>query len=142
MTMKKLNKDERIEKQITPHPLSYLGYYILGGILIFATFITIFAPLIGVSLIIIAELIRRGNKYYITNKSVTHEFNFIIRKTSSVSYNKIQDLHLIQGLLERMFNLGTIHINTAGTPTIEIKLSGIQNLLSIEGLIKKHMIKR
>lgn len=142
MQTKELSKDEKIEKQITPHPLSYLGYYILGGILTLSAFITVFAPLIGIPLIIIAELIRRGNKYYITDKRVTHEFTFIIKKTSSAPYDKIQDLHLTQGLLERMFDLGTIHINTAGAPTIEIKLSGIQNPSIAKELIKGHMIKK
>ena len=112
-----------------------MGGYIIGIFFIFIFFI-------GILIIILVELIRRGNTYYITNKRVIHEFTFLSRKISSTTYDKIQDIHMTQNLIERIFGIGTIHINTAGTHFIEIKFKGIKEPISIKRLVETHYIKK
>ena len=87
-------------------------------------------------------MVRRGNTYYITNKRVIHEFTFLSRKISSTTYDKIQDIHMTQNLIERIFGIGTIHINTAGTHFIEIKFKGIKEPISIKRLVETYYIKK
>ncbi|MBU2639353.1 MAG: PH domain-containing protein [Nanoarchaeota archaeon] len=133
-----LHKDEEIQKQFRPHPISYLGAYIAGGILT----LTLAGAVVGIPLIVLSEFIRRGNKYYITDKRVIHEFTFLSRKTSSALHEKIQDVHFSQGLIQRMFGIGNIHINTAGSDMMELKFKGIQDPISIKRIIEEHMIKK
>lgn len=135
-----LHKGEKIEKQFSPHPLAYFGHYVFGGILTLATIFLLGIP--GIIYIVIVELIRRGNKYYITNERIIHEFTFLTRKISSALYNKIQDLYFTQGILGRIFGIGTIHINTAGTHLIEIKFKGIPNPMAVKRSIEHKMMKK
>ena len=141
-----LNKNEKLLQVVKPHPLSYLSKYILAG---FATFflLLIFGTLgfvLGLILFLVIELVRRNNRYYVTNSRVAHDFTFyfIARKTSSTVYNKIQDLHLFQGLIGRIFNIGTLKINTAGSHIVEITFEGIKNPLLIKKLVEKHLTPR
>lgn len=133
-----MHKGEKILKEITPSPWAYFWLYLLGLIIS----ITIIGIIFGIPIIIITELIRRGNKFYITDKRVIHEYTFLSRKISSALYDKIQDLHFTQGLIERIVGIGTIHINTAGTTFIEIKFNGVQNPVSIKRIIEERMMKK
>lgn len=130
-----LHKGEKIIKELKPSRLAYLGGYILGAILIFLFFI-------GILIIILVELVRRGNTYFITNKRVIHEFTFLSRKISSTTYDKIQDIHMTQNIIERIFGIGTIHINTAGTHFIEIKFKGIKEPISIKRMLERYFMKK
>lgn len=131
-----LHKGEKIKKELGIHPLEYSGFYVLGIVLA----LTVVGAIIGIPIIIITELIRRGNKYYITDKRIIHQFTFLSRKTSSAFYDKIQDIHFTQGVSERIFGIGKIHINTAGTHLIEIVFKGVQNPISVKRMIENNMI--
>jgi len=130
-----LHTHEKILKQLTPSRWAFWGLYLIGILSI---------VLLGLGLIIIlfTELIRRGTKYYLTDKRIIHEYQFLVRKTSSTLYEKIQDMHFTQGIIERIVGIGTIHINTAGTTFIEITLRGIQNPVPIKRLIEEQMMKK
>lgn len=132
-----LHKGEKIEKVFGIHPLAFLWIYIFGGLIS----LTIIGAIFGIPLIILAEFYRRGNKYYITDKRVIHQFTFLSRKTSSVFYDKIQDVHFTQGLIGRIFGIGNVHINTAGTHLIEIIFKGIQDPVNVKRMIENRMMK-
>ena len=134
-----LHKGEKIEKEAMPDVWAYLSHWIGGGIICLLTIFLLAIP--GIIYIVIANLVRKGNKYYVTNKRVIHEFTFLSRKISSTSYDKIQDVHLTQGLIERMFNIGTIHINTAGSHNIEVIFKGVKHPRAIRNQIEKHIVK-
>ena len=129
-----MHRGEKILKEMTPSRWAYLGFYLFGAILI------VFMG-IGLLIIIITELVRRGNKYYVTDKRVMHDFTFLSRKVSSAMYEKIQDIHFTQGIIERIVGIGTIHINTAGTTFIEIKFKGVENPVSVKRIIEDKMLK-
>ena len=134
-----LHKGEKIEKQTMPDVWAYLPHWIGGGIVCILTIFILAIP--GIIYIIIANLERKGNKYYITNKRVIHEFTFLSRKISGTSYDKIQDVHLTQGLIERIFDIGTVHMNTAGSHNIEVVFKGVKHPRAIKNLIVKHIVK-
>jgi len=134
-----LHKGEKIEKQTTPDVWAYLPHWIAGGFICLFTIFLLAIP--GIIYIFIANLVRKGNKYYITNKRVIHEFTFLSRKISGTSYDKIQDVHLTQSLVERIFNIGTIHMNTAGSHNIEVVFKGVKHPRAIKKRIEKHTIK-
>jgi len=134
-----IHKDEKIEKEFSPHPWEYLIHYIIGG---FFLFFGIAGVILGAIYILVIEGIRRGNKYYITNERVIHQFTFLSRKTSSCLYNKIQDVHFTQTLIERIFGIGKVHINTAGTHIVEIVFKGIKNPVNVKRMVEQHMMKK
>ena len=57
-------------------------------------------------------------------------------------YNKLQDVHFTQGLIERMLGIGKIHLNTAGTHMMEIVFKGVKNPIKIKRLIESNMMKK
>ena len=128
-----LHPGEKIQKHINPHPLSYFGWYIFGGILVLVV--------IGIPILIIIEMIRKAHDYYITDKRIIYDFTFLSRKVSSVVYRKITDIHFTQNLVQRLFKIGNVHINTAGGESIEVKFKGIKNPGLITNFIQKHMIR-
>lgn len=132
-----LHKGEKLEKQFGIHPFEYLPIYIVTGVLV----ITMIGVFLAVPLIIIAEFVRRGHKYYITNKRVIHNFTFLSKKTSSTVFDKIQDIHVTQNMIERIFDIGKVHVNTAGSTHFEIILKGVHNPVHIKQMIEKHIIK-
>ena len=134
-----LHKGEKVEKQAVPDVWAYFPHWVIGGFLGLITIFILAVP--GIIYVIIANLVRKGNKYYITNKRSIHEFTFLSRKISWTSYDKIQDVHLTQSLIERMFNIGTIHMNTAGSNRIEVVFKGVKHPRAIKNYIDKHIVK-
>ncbi|MCD6412453.1 PH domain-containing protein [bacterium] len=126
-------KDEKILKKIKPSHWAYLGWYLLG-------FLTLPFFGLGFLLIIFTFFLRGAHTFYLTDKKVIHEFTFLSRKISSAPYEKIQDLHLTQNIIERILNIGTLYLNTAGTSKMEIKLFGIENPEEIKKVIETKII--
>ena len=129
-----LHAGEKISKEFSMHPLDSFSTYVIGGILILIV--------IGIPLIIVSELMRRGHKYYLTNERIIHQYVFLSKKTSTVFYDKVQDVRLTQGLIERIFGLGKIHVNTAGTHTTEIVFKGVKNPAEIKRIIERHVMEK
>lgn len=130
-----MHKEDKILKEIKPSYWAFLLWYIIGIVLL---------PFLGIGLIVIivALLIRKGTTFYITDKRVIYELTFLSRQISSATYDKIQDLHFTQGILGRIVGIGTIHINTAGTSFIEIKFSGVEDPVSVKRAIEEQMMKK
>lgn len=130
-----MHKGEKILKEIKPSHWEFFVWYLLG-------ILTIILFGIGIIIIIITIMVRRGHSFYITDERVIHGFTFLSRKISSTTYDKIQDLHFTQNFIERIFGIGVVHINTAGTNFVEIKFFGVENPVSIMRMIEERMIKR
>ena len=56
-------------------------------------------------------------------------------------FDKIQDMSVEQGIIDRVLGIGKLKINTAGSPNSEIVFSGIKNPEEIEDLIRKKLKK-
>ena len=160
-----LMKDEKILKTLKPSRWSYLWWYPIGGIVGWLIFFLgsssamyflfvedlsttlvllttlLFSPILGILIgLYIVELVRKGNTYYITDRRTIHEFTFLKRDFSSAAYDKIQDLHITQGIIERIVGIGTIHINTAGSTFIEVRFKGISDPISVKRVIEEIMM--
>ena len=85
---------------------------------------------------------RRHFTYYITNKRLIHQFKFLIKRVSTTTYNKIQDLNLTQGIIGRIFSVGSIHINTAGSERYEVNFLGVKNPDSVKKVIEEQLTKK
>lgn len=129
---KELHKGEKIIKSLKPSRWAYLIWYLLGVFSLVSFF--------GIIILIMTELVRNANNYYITNKRIVHVYTFLSKKISSIPNGKIQDLHMRQNIIDRLFGIGTIYINSAGSGNIEMRLRGLKNPEQVKKLIGKRIL--
>lgn len=65
----------------------------------------VFSGLMG---FVLTELYRRGHNYYVTNLRLVTESDFIFYNSRQLTYDKINDLALVQGPIGRILNFGTV----------------------------------
>ena len=113
-----------------PSYLCYLGYFIIGIPLTF---------LFGVGLLVIlyAILDRNTKLYTLTNKRVMSKAGIISRKIHEVGVKDIRNINVKQGILERLFGLGTVEIASAGTGGAEVTFIGIRDPMRARDLIRR-----
>ncbi len=129
---------ERVLAQFGVHPLHYLGVYIIAALFT----ATIIGIVIAIPIVLITEFVRRGHTFVITDKRLLHRYKFLSKKSSSVYYAKVTDVHLTQGVMQRILGIGTVHINTAGTDATEMVYFGIKDPTKIKNVIGRNLVKR
>ena len=113
-----------------PSYLYYLGHFIFGVLLL---------PLFGLGLLIIilALLDRNTRIYTLTNKRVMSKAGIISRQVHEVGIRDIRAINVKQGILERIFGLGTVEVGSAGTAGIEVTFVGITSPVSVRDMIRR-----
>ena len=96
---------------------------------------------IGIFFILHALYIKYSVKYGVTNKGAISKRGLIGSHVVTANYDKITDITFTQGILGRIFKIGTIHINTAGTHLHEIQFKSIDNPLDVKRELESHMHK-
>jgi len=79
-------------------------------------------------------------EYIIDNDSIKTQGGVFWKKYSSLTYAKITNIDITQDPVQRMFNIGTIHVQTAGAggtqgTLAELRLLGIKNLQGLKNTI-------
>ncbi|NOX97718.1 MAG: PH domain-containing protein [Nitrospirae bacterium] len=105
----------------------------LVGWLIFMSLILLWIPAFYKSL-----------EYIIDSDSVKMRQGVFWRKRVTVPYAKITNIDVTQGPVQRMFNIGTIHIQTAGAggpqgAHAELKLVGVRDLDGLKDAIMERV---
>ena len=108
----------------------YLSHFILGAILL------LFFG-IGLLFIIYALLDRNTKLYTLTNKRVMAKAGIISRQVNEVGIRDIRSINVKQGILERLFGLGSVEIASAGTAGVEVKFTGVSNPMRVRDLIRR-----
>jgi hypothetical protein len=62
----------------------------------------------GLAGFVFVEFYRRGHNYYVTNLRIVMEKSFLSYDSRQFAYNKIEDLAVVQGVLGRVLNYGTV----------------------------------
>lgn len=152
-----LIEGEKIIKRFGQSRFVNIKYYILGAILIcipiiynlyfskmklpFDVFyLNFIPPVIGLILILIAEIKKRLGNYYITNFRIISIKGSFKKTMDSCTYDKIVNVKIMQTFLQRILNMGTIDITTF--QRTEILLESISNPTQIEKLIYDQMEKQ
>ncbi len=73
--------------------------------------------------------------YTLTNQRFLHEAGLMWRSTDRIELIDIDDVTFKQGPIERMMNIGTIHISSSDKTDPEIDLPGIDDVKRVAGLI-------
>lgn len=142
-----MHSGEKIIKTLKPSRWGYFWWY-LAAVVWLLILLSQYPPLViffgWVSIIIIlaAEISRVATTYYITSKRLIYEFTFLVRNITSTVYARIQDLHMTQGIVERIFRVGKIWVNTAGSVSVEMVWRGVKEPIAIKRLIEQHMTGR
>ena len=91
--------------------------------------------------IVAGEISRRVETFYILGSGVARGYSFIGTSRKFAGYDKIQNIEVSQSLLERIFGIGNIGFDTAGTDKVEVKFYGIKNPYEIEKIIREKLNK-
>ena len=138
-----MSEGRKLIKELKQHPLHYFLYYTAG---LFIVVVSILASswlnvLVGLLIMVFIDLIRRAHTYRIYDTGVERQFKFIMISKTFTDYSRIQDLSVERSLIDRIFGLGKVKINTAGSPGIEVSFVGIQNPEEIEEMVRGRLRK-
>ena len=124
------NQEEKIVWEGHPSHFYYLGNYIIGGIL---------TPFLGLGLIIIfwALLDKKSTIYTITSRRVKSKRGIFSCTTREVTIKDIKVINLKQSIIEKLFDLGTIEVGSAGTAGIEVIFYGIAQVPEVKNMISE-----
>src|SRR3990167_10132883 len=110
-----MHPEEGILKKMHPHPLLFLGFY-LGGTGLAVAWFFVFQSLIliGVLIVVLGELVRRAETFYVTADGVTQEYKFLSTSRKFAEYRRIQNVEVHQSFFEYIFDIGYFHFDSAG----------------------------
>ncbi|MEM5816123.1 MAG: PH domain-containing protein [Candidatus Aenigmatarchaeota archaeon] len=100
-----------------PHPLAFFHLYLAGVFFCFLSLISfisynliagLFLLLLGLLIIFITPLYQKGHRYWVTNRRIVIARTFLWRDVRDITYDKIVDIVVTQGILGRIYNFGTI----------------------------------
>jgi len=74
----------------------------------------------------------------ITNKRTTLTEGFISKHTSEILHAHIRNIQVVQGFFDRIFNVGTLAISSAGQSEMEISFSGLAHPEKAQSLIDEY----
>ncbi len=104
-------------------PLIVFGFifiFVSGlGIIIFGIsegFILILSFGLGIIFCLVAVIRYMTTELAITNKRIIAKFGFISRTTIEINIHKAESIQVVQSILGRIFNFGSIVVSGAGTP--------------------------
>jgi membrane protein YdbS with pleckstrin-like domain len=94
--------------------------------------------LICIVFILIKLLIWSCTKYTITDSRIITKTGVISKDRTSMPYKTIQDLKIKQGVLDRLFKVGTVYLYSAYDGT-DLKLSKISDPNEVEEILFKQL---
>lgn len=125
----------RIER---PHP-RLVKLYLLGALVGSLSTCGLALP---VALLALIPLLIRYNtlRYRFDENGVGVSWGWLFRSESYLTYDKIQDIHLTRGLLERWLGLGTVDVQTAsGNAAAEITFIGLTEFDAVRDFLYSRM---
>ena len=90
---------------------------------------------VWVGLAILLFLQRLNVHYELTDQRLIHRSGILLRKTNRIELIDMDDVSHEQGLIERMFDVGTIEISSSDRSDPVIQLPGISSVEEIAMLI-------
>jgi uncharacterized membrane protein YdbT with pleckstrin-like domain len=107
---------ENLPAEIRPHP-NLLKYYLLSSLLAGPAF-----PV----LMLVQYFRYRTLRYDVDAEGITMRWGILFRREISLTYARIQDIHLTSNLVERWLGLSKIQVQTAsGSSSAEMTIEGI-----------------
>ncbi len=116
------------------HPSMFRNhpFWFVASIVLIAAF--------GLGLLILLSwwLQTRGTKLTVTNERITLRRGILSKHTNDVYHANIRNVQISQGLIQRIFDVGTIGIATAGLGGVEIAVQGIPSPHRVKDIIDQY----
>ena len=137
-----MDKEDQPIAAVHPHPIEILAFYFFGVVFIIAGFIFFWPGIVlGILIIVAGEISRRAETFYIMDSGVAREYKLLSTARKFIEYDKIQDIETDQGILQKIFGIGDINFDTAGTDQIEIIFHNVKSPYNLESIIREKMKK-
>ena len=162
-----MNDQQQVESDITPvegeqvlyeaHPSMFRNhpvYFILTCLLCISGFLLPFLPfdaswstwaievlvplLIGLAIFFYWWLQIKGTTLTVTTERTSCRRGILSKAITEVWHQDIRNVQLNQTFLQRVLDVGTIGISSAGQNEVEVNVSGVPNPDKIKQLIDKH----
>ena len=134
-----LRDGERALYEGRPSWRALMGFYV-GGILLAAVVVVILGVLadqLGIAIAIAAVIValtlligflrRVGTKYLLTNHRLRISRGIVRRNVQETRLEQVQNVNYSQGVLDRIFGVGTVDFDTAGTDDSEFRFEWIND---------------
>jgi uncharacterized membrane protein YdbT with pleckstrin-like domain len=115
--------------------LSKIAHYIILGTI--ATILFYAFSLLAVVLLVRVEYKIWSRRYALTTKRVIISEGIFTEKFKSTVYDKITDVGLNQSFMDKILNIGTILVDTAGGDGIEITLEKVARPIFVKNKISE-----
>lgn len=135
-----MDNREQVIKKFHPDPMYFLNLYFFGIIFVIVSFFFFwYLSAIGFLIIVLAEVARRAETFFILDNGVAREYRLFSTSREFCEYEKIQNLKVDQSFIDNIFGIGDVHVDTAGSDEIEVNFHGIKNPYEIEKIIREKM---
>ncbi len=115
---------------LRPSP-SLLRYYVLTSLLLGPAFIFVLVPL---------YFRYRTMQYEVEEEGITMRWGILFRREVSLTYARIQDIHLSSNVLERWLGLAKVQVQTAsGSASAEMTIEGLPQFEAIRDFLYGRM---
>jgi len=134
-----LRADERALYEGRPSWRALMTFYV-GGILLAAVVVVVLGVLadeMGIAVAIAAVIVgltlligflrRVGTKYLLTNQRLRISRGIVRKNVQETRLDRVQNVNYNQGVLDRMFGVGTVDFDTAGTDDSEFRFEWIND---------------
>ena len=115
---------------LRPHP-ALLRYYALSSLVFGPAFLAVLLP----------RYFRfRTLRYEFDDEGVSMHWGILFRREVSLTYSRIQDIHLTSNVLERWIGLAKIEVQTAsGSAKAEMTIEGLREFEAVRDLLYSRM---
>lgn len=115
---------------LAPHP-NLLRYYAISSLAAGPFFAFVLLPL---------YFRYRTLRYEVDDEGITARWGILFRREISLTYSRIQDIHLASNVLERWLGLARIQVQTAsGSSTAEMTIQGMREYGAIRDFLYSRM---
>lgn len=96
--------------------------------------------IVGALLILFPALWVKRHRYKITNYRIDHEFGLITTNIDTLELWHVNDIRMRQGVLDRIFGVGSIHLDADDKSTPHLELRSLQNPRQLYENLKQRVI--
>ncbi|OVE74494.1 hypothetical protein BVX94_00115 [bacterium B17] len=93
---------------------------------------------LGLLILLIWWLQCLGTTLTVTNKKTTLRKGILSKHTNDVHHSDVRNVQVSQGIIQRLFGVGSIGIACAGHSDVEIQVAGLPNPAKIKNIIDKN----
>lgn len=118
--------------QLQNYLINYVSLPLVEG----TTYLLLIIVLILILWIVVSVISWRFTVYMLTNRRIMIKKGLIRKKRSYIHYNKIQDIIVSQGIMERLVSSGDIKI-FGGHENTQLILGDVPNPVEVENMINR-----